>query len=191
MEQLEAFDQWLFLVLNGWNHSWIDPIMSALSNKFIWIPFYAFLLYRTYRHFSVARLFMIKLGCILMTVGLTDRISVMAFKNVFLRYRPCHNLELQSMVHLVNEHCGGMYGFVSSHAANTFGIATIVILLIGKCEKWVMPWMLIWATCVSYSRIYLGVHYPSDILGGALLGVCVALFTFRLQKMTLNFIQHA
>lgn len=113
---------------------------------------------------------------------LADQISVQLFKNVFERLRPCHNPEITSMVHIINNHCGGRFGFVSSHAANSFALAIFTGLLLKNHYRFIFPVIVFWAVLVSYSRIYVGVHYPADILGGAILGTAVAFFVFYLMK---------
>lgn len=93
-----------------------------------------------------------------------------------MRLRPCHNPDIANLVHIVDGHCGGQFGFVSSHATNTFALAFFVGSLLKKHISWLLPLLLVWAGIVSYSRIYLGVHYPGDVLCGALLGVIIAKF---------------
>jgi len=112
-----------------------------------------------------------------------DRASVMLFKDVFERLRPCHSPEIAGLVHLVNG-CGGKYGFLSSHATNSFALALFSGLLLKKYYKYVLPLMILWAALVSYSRVYVGVHYPGDILCGAILGTIVGISVFWLMKYT-------
>lgn len=100
---------------------------------------------------------------------MSDKISVLFFKAAFMRLRPCHNENIAAVIHLVGN-CGGKYGFVSSHAANTFALAVFSGLMLKKHYPTLLKWALIWASVVSYSRIYLGVHYPGDILVGAVFG---------------------
>jgi undecaprenyl-diphosphatase len=111
-----------------------------------------------------------------------DQISVQLFKNVFERLRPCHNPEITSIVHIINGHCGGRFGFVSSHASNSFALAIFVGLFLRNHYRFIFPAMAFWAALVSYSRVYVGVHYPADIIGGAILGTAVAVFVYYLMK---------
>jgi len=182
MEFLEQIDQQLFLFLNGIHSPFWDTIMYWISYKFTWIPLYLVtLLYFIYKQKAKA---IITIVLTIAVITLADQVSVHLFKNVFLRYRPCHNFELQNLVHLVHEHCGGQYGFVSSHAANAFGFAIFSALIIQK--KNISLLLIFWAILVSYSRIYLGVHYPADIVGGAVLGIVSAILGHLLYKGILS-----
>ena len=129
---LERLDQQLFLFLNSLNSPFWDKVMHAISSILIWIPLYlAILIYLGIRY---RRKFIIILLFIILAVTLSDQISVQLFKNLFQRLRPCHEPALNGLVHLVNNECGGLYGFVSSHAANSFNVALVSLLLIRK--KW-------------------------------------------------------
>jgi len=112
-------------------------------------------------------------------VTLGDRISVEFFKEVFQRYRPSQNLEIYDLVHTVNDYRGGQYGFVSSHATNFFGIATFLYMLLRKPYPKRAWYLFIFAGLVAYTRIYLGVHYPGDIVCGAILGGLIAWSVFK------------
>ncbi len=114
--------------------------------------------------------------------ALSDQISVGLFKDVFQRLRPCHNPAIANMVHLINGWCGGQYGFVSSHASNSFALAVFTGLVLKTHFKLIFPLLLLWSSLVSYSRVYVGVHYPGDILGGAILGTIIAIFVFWIMK---------
>jgi len=109
-----------------------------------------------------------------------DQGSVQLFKNVFQRLRPCHNAEIAEYVHLVNNECGGQFGFISSHAANTFALAMFTALFFKNIPFSIF--IFSWATIVAYSRIYLGVHYPFDVLGGAFFGIFLGFFTFMAYR---------
>lgn len=177
---LENLDQQLFLFLNSLNSPFWDNVMFAVSGKIIWAPLYmAILIYlgiRYKKRFPLIVLF------IIISVVLADQASVQIFKNIFMRLRPCHDPELQGMVHLVNDKCGGLYGFVSSHAANSFNIAVISLMLIKK--RWYSISIIIWAAAISYSRIYLGVHYPGDVICGSLLGALTGWGVYKLYELT-------
>lgn len=171
MSSLIAIDEKLFLFLNGLHTPIVDTIMVLFSAPLTWLPLYFLLAYLVYREGKFRRLLWYLL-CAGLVVLLADRISVLCFKNVFQRLRPCHNPALQGLVHLPRGHCGGAYGFVSSHAANIFGIAMLSIFFIRR--RWVLFMLLLWAVAVGYSRIYMGVHYPGDVLCGAILGCGIA-----------------
>ena len=121
---------------------------------------------------------------IVLAVVLSDKIST-AIKKKVQRFRPSHDLVLAERVHTVNEYRGGNYGFVSSHASNTFCVALLVTLLL-ETSTFVTVLLFFWAILVSYSRIYLGVHFPFDILFGALLGMIIAFSAFLFLKRSQN-----
>lgn len=184
LQHLDAIDKSLLLWLNGCHSPFWDKLMWFVSGKTEWLPLYIILLgYITYR-FRWKSIYI--LVAIALTVTLADRISVEVFKEVIQRPRPTHSNEIKHLVHTVNNYLGGPYGFVSSHAANSFGIATLLAFIFRK--KKFSIFILFWAALVSYSRIYLGVHYPGDILGGALLGAaCGAFVYFLLIKVSVKF----
>ncbi len=185
-EFLNDIDTSLFLYLNGLNHPWVDPIMVFITGKFSWIPLYAALLAVFIWKYKWQTVMILLVIAIL--IALSDQLSVKAFKFVFERPRPCHEPDLMPYIHLPAGKCGGAYGFVSSHAANSFALAGFVYLLFRSWFRSVGYFTFGWATLVSYSRIYVGVHYPGDIVAGALLGLIVALvvyFVFRLADQNL------
>ncbi|MCA6065958.1 phosphatase PAP2 family protein [Chryseobacterium sp. RG1] len=168
-EQLQHFDTELFLLMNEKHNAFFDVIMFWASDKLFWIPFYAVLLFfllKIYKKFSVYILLAIGI-----TIGLSDQIASGLIKNSVKRLRPSHEPSLMPLIHLSKAGPGGMYGFVSSHSANAFGLLTFLFFLLPSKYKWLKIILFCWALLVSYSRIYNGVHYPSDVIGGAIVGI--------------------
>lgn len=186
LEKLIHFDQEIFLALNGAHNSFFDFVMFWASDKFIWIPLYFFLLLLVFIKLRWKGFFV--LLAIIALITLSDQASVHLFKDVFKRFRPCHEPLLEGMVHLVNGHCGGQYGFVSSHATNVFAIASFLSLFFRENYKYSTLALMFWASFVAYSRIYLGVHYPGDVLGGAILGAFIGIIVYKLYLwLTIKF----
>lgn len=173
--QIEHFDQQIFLFLNSLHHPALDNLMYILTGKIIWAPLYAAIL--TYVAVKEKKRFFFFVIFVLLSVLLADRGSVL-IKNAVERLRPCHEPGLEGMVHMVKEKCGGMYGFVSSHAANAFNVAFISLLYIKK--RWYTISIVIWAIVVGYTRIYCGVHYPGDVLFGSLYGILAGWISYTL-----------
>lgn len=169
LETLINIDRDLFLTLNGWHHPVVDWIMFYVSKMWVWIPIYLAVVIYVIRTWKTESIWII-LSMILCVV-LTDQLTNIT-KEVFQRPRPSHALDLQGMVHHVQGYLGGKYGFVSAHSANVFGFALLSSLIIKR--KWFYFVAFSWAALVAYSRIYLGVHYPLDILGGMVLGLSAA-----------------
>ncbi len=179
LENLIDLDQHLFLLLNGGGSPFFDNIMLAISSHWFWVPLYLFLLVYFIKTNGIKGL--IDIGIIFLTLLITDQTAVHFFKEVFERLRPCHDPIIADQVRLVAEHCGGQFGFVSSHATNSFGLMLVSAGLIRKRPFTIF--ILMWALLVSYSRIYIGVHYPGDILGGMILGLLLGSLVLIINKL--------
>ncbi|WP_031527090.1 phosphatase PAP2 family protein [Dyadobacter crusticola] len=187
LDLLIRSDRELFLWLNGLHTPWLDPIMYWITYKYTWIPMYVVLIAFTLvadRKKGFAALI-----TVILAVIFADQITSGFMKPYFIRFRPCHDPTLRGMVHEVAG-CGGLYGFASSHASTSFAVAiTWFTFLKGKVKY---PGLLfVWAITYSYSRIYVGVHYPLDILVGALVGLlvgycCIQLYYIFLKRYYLN-----
>lgn len=158
--------------------------MYWASEKLIWIPVYIFFLYLIIRHFKKNSYWVILLAIAMIVV--TDQLSVHAFKNVFMRLRPCHEPELEGLVHLVKNKCGGDFGFVSSHAVNHFAMAEFFSVIFLKRIRYFTPIIMLWAAFISYSRIYLGVHYPGDVICGGLAGAAIGFLFGKLSLLCIS-----
>jgi len=168
LEPLLDMDTRLFLFLNGQHTPFFDQVMFYISETWVWVPLFALLLFLIIRDYKWRSLWVILTMIVMITI--TDQMGVHAFKDVFQRLRPCHEPSLAGMVHIVNNYCGGDFGFISNHAANTSALAGFIIMFFQKRHKYLIPIMLCYTLVVSYSRIYLGVHYPGDVLGGLIFG---------------------
>lgn len=173
LQKILEFDTELFLFFNGFHSDFWDTIMLMVTRKETWIPFYAVIL------FFIFKIYKSKWWLVLLLLSITilfsDQLSVL-LKETIQRLRPVHNPELEGHVHNVLRK-GGLHGFVSSHAANVFAIFAFTTRLFRNRGYWFL--ILFWAVVVSYSRIYSGVHYPLDILGGALLGWLIGMGTYK------------
>ncbi|MEM9672158.1 MAG: phosphatase PAP2 family protein [Bacteroidota bacterium] len=174
---LEA-DQQIFLWLNSFHANWLDPIMYRITNKYTWFPVYAALVVAIilkYRWEGV-RIVLV----LVLVITACDQLTSGFMKPTFERLRPCHNPTIAHFVHLVKG-CGGQYGFASSHAANTFGLAATLWFFFQSWSFW-FALGFGWAAVVSYSRVYVGVHYPLDIIVGAIIGVVLAWMIYKLYQ---------
>ncbi len=170
----QDLDKQATLFLNSLHHPSIDQVMILISNKPTWYPLYV-LLIGLIIYTSRKRSWLVLVNIALL-ITLADRISSGLIKPLVMRLRPCHEALMYPFLHLPDG-CGGSYGFVSSHAANTFAIACFLFLYFNK-QKWTYL-LFLWAAVVSYSRIYLGAHYLGDVMCGALLGGGLGWLVYR------------
>lgn len=179
LETLVTWDKNLFLTLNGFHSNWMDHFMWLMSETMVWLPFFLFFIYTLVRNKQSQSIWLILTFALLITF--TDQIASGVFKPLVERLRPTHDPSMAGMVHVVNHYRGGHYGFFSSHAANVFAFAGLSLLLV---RNWIYSALiLVWASLISYSRIYLGVHFPLDILTGAIFGMLSAVGFFYLYQI--------
>lgn len=178
IEYLQQLDEKWLLAINGFNSPALDTVMGWLSDRWIWIPFYLFLVVAIilkYKKHAIPLLLLV----VLLIVA-SDQLASGILKPWVHRLRPSHEPDIQPLLHLVNGYKGGKYGFVSSHAINVFSLSFYLFFIARNKIKW-LPYVLFpWATAVSYSRIYLGVHYPFDVLVPAILSIPLAYATSKI-----------
>ena len=176
MEELIEMDKKILVFLNGFHSPMLDPVMLMITQTIFWTPLYAlliFLLFKVYKKEA----WWILLGAAV-TILLTDQITSTLMKPYFARLRPSHDPSMESLLHIVGNYRGGLYGFASGHAANTMGVALFVWLNLRKSYRWI-GLIFLWAILMSYTRIYLGVHYPGDIMVGGTIGLICGFVSFK------------
>jgi undecaprenyl-diphosphatase len=178
IDQLQKIDTALLLYINGHHNNTLDVVMYQISKTLPWIPWYAAIIFLLFKKYGKNAAWMV-LALVLLIVA-SDRGTVFFFKDVFHRLRPSHQPALEGLVHLVKSYRGGDYGFISSHASNTFGVALLASLFYRN--KTFTIFAFLWSLAVSYSRIYLGVHYPSDVVCGWLFGAGIAILIYSIFK---------
>ncbi|NBC84498.1 MAG: phosphatase PAP2 family protein [Bacteroidetes bacterium] len=183
LEKIDQLDKQLAVWFNGLHTQFWDTVMVFISGKYEWIPFYAVIMALIIYRFRKNSLLIIPVIVLLIT--LADQSSVHLFKFMFERLRPCHSPDIGQLLHLPDG-CGGQFGFVSSHASNTFALAAFISLLFRNRNGTII--MYVWAGIISLSRVYLGKHYFTDIFFGAMLGIligwlCYKLLLFLIQKI--------
>lgn len=186
IEYLQQIDTELFLYLNSLHCPVMDRFMYLFTGRFIWIPMYVTLLYIITRHFRARRAIVMVLGIVL-SIVIADQLCATFLRPIFARLRPA-NLEnpISLLVHVVDGYRGGRYSFPSCHAANSFALASFIWWMIRKPRT--RAFILVWALVTCYSRIYLGVHYPGDLLVGGIIGIIVGSGCYGLSVLVLRYI---
>ena len=178
---LSELDSQFFLYLNGLHTDWLDPIMIAITKMWVWLPLYALLIFFAIKQYGK------KCWWIFLAIGLvvlcSDQLSSHVCKPIFQRLRPCFNPDFEALIYLPQGMAGGQFGFVSSHAANTFAIAAFLTAAFKNKYRWIGFLLFAWALISSYSRIYIGFHYPGDIIAGAILGLLIGLIIWKIFQI--------
>ena len=185
LEKIIEWDEQLFLYLNAYRADWLDPIMLALTGSAIWIPLYIFIMYMAFREFGKGT-FWVLVG-IGIAILLADQGTSSVMKPYFGRLRPCHDARWEDQIYNY-KHCGGMYGFASSHASNGFAVATYFALVFYRRVKG-FGLLFLWAAMFAYTRVYLGVHYPLDIIVGGFVGMLSALIGYLISEYLKKYYQ--
>lgn len=175
LERLKDIDNSLFVALNGSDSVYWDAAMWLITKTTTWIPLLLILVYVIARNSDLRR-FALIVTAMLLTVALADRLSSGLIKPLVMRWRPTHDATFLHTLDTVWGYTGGRYGFVSSHAANTFALFAFLSLVLRS--RLLSFFLLLWACVSSYSRVYLGVYFPGDILCGAILGLIVGLLVY-------------
>lgn len=179
IEYLIDIDQQALIAINSWHAPYFDQLMWLITSKLSWALILVAVLVALRRDRKQA---LLVIATLVLTILISDQISSGLIKHTVERLRPSHNPDIASTLHLVNGYTGGMFGFTSSHAANSFSVA-LVLSLMSRYRR-VMVALMSWAVLQCYSRMYLGVHYPGDIIGGTVVGLLVGWMVYRLWLWT-------
>ncbi|MGZ3885513.1 MAG: phosphatase PAP2 family protein [Bacteroidia bacterium] len=178
VEWLKHIDEVVFFIINELHTPLLDQLMWLVSGGLIFLPLFILIGWQIYK-LKKYRYFLTVLLSIIFIIVFCDQSSTLV-KRAVQRYRPTHNLVIKERVHVVNDYRGGQFGFFSGHAANTFGVATFLFFVLSWWKRRYL--LFLWPLIVIYSRIYLGVHYPSDVLFGMMDGIIIGSIMYRLFK---------
>ena len=183
METIIDLDKLFFIFLNSLGSEFFDSFWIFVTNKKSSIPLYFFLIYYIFKKLSNND-FLKYLILIIILIVFTDQFSGL-FKDYFERFRPCHDTSINDSIRIVKEGCGGLYGFFSAHAANSFALATFFYFSFRKFSS-NFKYLFLWAIIVSYSRIYIGVHFPGDVIIGSCFGIITG-YLFSIASFKIKF----
>jgi undecaprenyl-diphosphatase len=178
-ESLEVLDRSMLLWVNSLHHPVLDVIMWYFSKTWMTVLVVIIFAFAALRTRGIKNAVLILIGCAVFS-GIAD-LSTNLIKHGVKRYRPTHNLEIKNKLHVVHDYYGGQYGFYSGHAANTFTVATFIILSLAWLNRIYKVLLLLYTVTVVYSRMYLGVHYPSDVLAGSIYGILVGWMGYQVM----------
>lgn len=178
-EELVQLDIDLFVYLNGLGTESWDAFWMFYTTKFNWIPFYGLLLYLFYKRLTI-KMFLITILVIVLMITFTDQITNLFKRVLVMRSRPCYNPDIENIIRLVKNSCGGKHGYFSGHASNSMAVAIFTSLMLRSKYKYLPYILVVWAMAMGYSRIYVGVHYPLDVLSGMLFGAISGFLFYKL-----------
>lgn len=184
IEQILQYDTELFIYLNSLGTKTWDPFWLAYTGKFNWVPFYALLLYLIFKQIGTKPMLITVVVVALMILA-TDQTTNL-FKHGLHRLRPCHLAELIESMRLVRSGCGGQYGFFSGHASNTMAAAIFIGFMLKNKYEYLKYILVVWAILMAYSRVYIGVHYPLDIILGMLFGAFMGYIFYRINLFAMQ-----
>lgn len=184
MESILTLDKKLFLFFNSFHSTWMDPVMYMLTQTWFWLPLYLFVIYFIIKKYGKRSY--IPLLFLILAVTISDQ-TCNLIKNSTERHRPSREVSLANDIHLYQKsdgtfYRGGVYGYPSAHASNSMVLAVFIIIFIAHKRKWILAIALLWSLLMGYTRIYLGVHYPFDVLSGFLLGFIITYPLFRITE---------
>ncbi|TSA24996.1 MAG: phosphatase PAP2 family protein [Bacteroidetes bacterium] len=183
LESLNHIDQSIFLTLNGLHSPFFDQFFWYATKPIVWLPLYVWMVILLIREFKWKTITI--LIAVALMIAASDQLAN-GSKYEVKRLRPTHVPEIELVVHTVNGYRGGEYGFYSAHASTNVAIAVFLLLFLRRRHRWLLPVLLTWAFIMAYSRIYLGVHYPGDILAGAVVGIFLAILFAWLTRLAMG-----
>lgn len=187
LQSLIEIDEQFLLAINGCHNEYFDHFMYLFSDRWIWVPMYGAILYVMIRNFSFRKM-IVCLAAMALTITIADQVGASIIRPIVERLRPSNpENPISEVVHIVNNYRSGRYGFPSCHAANTFGLAFFVCFLFR--QRWLTAFLMFWAVVTCYSRVYLGLHYPGDLLAGMILGLISASIVYLIMRQPLQ--QHS
>ena len=175
---VQLLDEQLFVFLNSQGSERWDGLWLLVTNKFSGIPFYMALMYLVYRDYGLKNMLIVT-AMIVVMIAMTDQLANL-FKHGFERPRPCREEHLKEVIRYIAPRCG-RYGYFSAHAASSMALAVFLGLVLRKTYKYLVLLLLLWASIVGFSRIYVGVHYPLDTLTGMVIGAMVGFLVYKLS----------
>ena len=169
VETLQQWDEQIVLAVNGLHTAWLDTAMIVTTQTGFWTPLFLLIIIVLFKKYPAAGAWIVLAG-VALTILLSDQVTSGLMKPFFERLRPSHHPALAGQLHLVDGYTGGRFGFASSHAANSFALATVLFFSVRSSLRGI-PWLFLWAVFMCFTRLYLGVHYLTDLLAGAAVGL--------------------